>query len=241
MIDFDVRRYKTLDSTSTFLKALAEEGEREGVVVIADEQTAGRGRRGRSFYSPDSSGLYMSFLLRPSLPPSEALFITTATAVAVSRAIESLYDKKAEIKWVNDILIDGKKAAGILTEASFSGDSSRLDYVIVGVGVNVTTSAFPDEIKDIAISLGEDRKEALAGAILEEFRKIYDSFPEHTFFEEYKSRSAVIGREIEILGEERRFGRALGIDGECRLEVMLDSGEVVRLSSGEVSTRIKTM
>ncbi len=238
MIDFDIRRFNVLDSTNTYLKSLAEKGEREGVVIIADSQTAGRGRRGKSFFSPDS-GLYMSFLLRPSLPPAQSRFITTATAVAVCRAVEALYGKRAEIKWVNDILIDKKKVAGILTEASFSGDG-RLGYVIVGVGVNVTTSAFPDEIKDIAVSLGEDKKEALSEAILGEFSKIYDCFPEHTFFEEYKARSAVIGREIEIVGDGR-YGRVLGIDEECRLEVLLEDGETVRLSSGEVSTRIKTV
>ncbi len=239
MIDFDIRRFKALDSTSTYLKSLAEKGEKEGVVIIADSQTAGRGRRGKSFFSHDNTGLYMSFLLRPPLPPAEALFITTATAVAVCRAIEALYDKRAEIKWVNDILIDKKKVAGILTEASFSGNA-LLDYVIVGVGVNVTTSTFPDEIKDIAVSLGEDKKEALSDAILREFSKIYDCFPEHIFFEEYKARSAVIGQEIEIVGDGR-CGRVLGIDEECRLEVLLEGRETVRLSSGEVSTRIKTV
>lgn len=238
MTDFKIERFPLLDSTSSYLKRLADEGAEEGLVIVADAQTKGRGRRGKSFFSPEGTGLYMSFLLRPKIPADETLFITTATATALSLAIEELYKKSALIKWVNDVYVDGKKVAGILTEASFSG-KGELDYVVVGVGVNLTTKFFPDEIKDIATSLGEDKKEELLSLFLSEFSKIYEAFPSRDYFKEYKRRSFIIGMEIEILGEEKRFGKALDIDDDCRLEVMLENGEKVFLSSGEVSTKLK--
>ena len=238
-MNFNIKRFKVLDSTSTYLKALAEKGEKEGVVIVADTQTMGRGRHGKSFFSPDGTGLYMSILLKPSLRPDKALFITTAAAVALSRAIEALYSHKAEIKWVNDIYVNDKKAAGILTEASYNIDGS-IKYVVLGIGVNIFTDSFPKEIEDIAVSLGkEDLRESLLTNILYEFSLLYEAFPSVTFFEEYKRRSILIGREIEILGEKSMFGTAIDIDDECHLIVKLDTGETVSLSSGEVSTKLK--
>lgn len=239
MIDFSVKRFKTLDSTNTYLKSLAEKGEKEGTVIVADAQEKGRGRRGKSFFSPADTGLYMSFLLRPKLPPEEALFITTATAVAVARAIESVTKKRALIKWVNDVYLDERKVAGILTESAFSADSKSLDYVVVGIGVNINTKNFPDEIKDIATSLGEsDVRDDLLQNILLEFSHLYSHFPSHSFFEEYKSRSLLIGKEIEIV-DDGRCGVVYGINDDCHLLVRLNSGEKISLSSGEVSTRLK--
>lgn len=238
-MNFDIRRFKVLDSTSTYLKALAESGEKEGVVIVSDAQTNGRGRQGKSFFSPSGTGLYMSLLLKPALPPHKALFITTAAAVAVCRAIEALYPHKAKIKWVNDVYINDKKVAGILTEASYNLDGS-LKYVLLGIGVNISTDNFPNEIVDIAISLGkEDLRESLLMEILSEFSLLYEALPSISFFEEYKSRSILIGREIEILGEKSLFGTALDIDGDCHLIVKLDTGETVSLLSGEVSTKLK--
>lgn len=238
-MNFDIRRFKVLDSTSTYLKALAEKGEKEGVVIVADAQTKGRGRQGKSFFSPNGTGLYMSLLLKPSLSPEKSLFITTAAAVALSRAIEALYPHKAKIKWVNDVYINDRKAAGILTEASYNIDGS-LKYIILGIGVNISTDSFPKEIEDIAISLGkEDLRESLLANILSEFSLLYEAFPSLSFFEEYKSRSMLLGREIEILGEKSLFGTAVDIDNECHLLVKLNTGETVSLSSGEVSTKLK--
>ena len=181
----------------------------------------------------------MSILLKPSLSPEKSLFITTAAAVAVCRAIEALYPHKAKIKWVNDVYINERKAAGILTEASYNIDTS-LKYVVLGIGVNISTDSFPKEIEDIAVSLGkEDLRESLLTNILSEFSLLYEVLPSLTFFEEYKSRSMLIGREIEILGEKSMFGTAVDIDSECHLKVKLDTGETVCLSSGEVSTKLK--
>ena len=111
MVTSDIRKFKVLDSTNTYLKALAENGEKEGVVVVADKQTSGRGRRGKSFFSPDGTGLYMSILLRPDKEINDPTYITTATAVALRRAIKKVYNKSTLIKWVNDIYLDGKKLA----------------------------------------------------------------------------------------------------------------------------------
>lgn len=238
-MNFDIRRFKVLDSTSTYLKALAENGEKEGVVIVSDAQTKGRGRHGKSFFSPDGTGLYMSMLLKPGLSPEKSLFITTAAAVALCRAIEALYPHKAKIKWVNDVYINDKKAAGILTEASYNVDGS-IKYVILGIGVNISTVSFPKEIEDIAVSLGkEDLRESLLMSIVSEFSSLYEALPSLTFFEEYKRRSMLIGREVEILGEKSMFGTAVDIDGECHLIVELENGETVSLSSGEVSTKLK--
>ncbi len=238
-MNFNITRFKVLDSTSTYLKALAEKGEKEGAVIVADGQTMGRGRCGKSFFSPEGTGLYMSLLLKPALPPDKALFITTAAAVAVCRAIEALYPHKAKIKWVNDVYINDKKVAGILTEASYNLDGS-IKYVVLGIGVNICTDNFPNEIGDIAISLGkEDLRESLLMEILSEFSLLYEALPSISFFEEYKSRSILIGREIEILGEKSTFGTAVDIDGECHLVVKLGTGETISLTSGEVSTKLK--
>ncbi|MBQ7896805.1 MAG: biotin--[Clostridia bacterium] len=241
MVKWQIERFDTLESTNTYLKILAEKGAKEGLVIVADSQTSGRGRRGKSFFSPSKTGLYMSFLIRPKASPEETLFVTTAAAVALCRAIEKIYPHKPMIKWVNDVYLGDKKVAGILTEASFKS-AEALDFVIVGVGVNVTTEIFPEEIEDIALSLGkEDKRDLLLKAVLEEFSAIYDSFPSHDFYEEYKSRSMLIGREIEILGDEKRFGKVIGVDNRCHLIVELENKEIISLSTGEVSTRLKTV
>ena len=238
-MNFNIKRFRVLDSTSTYLKSLAERGETEGTVIVADAQTKGRGRQGKSFFSPDGTGLYMSLLLKPSLTPDKALFITTATAVALCRAIEKLYPHKAEIKWVNDVYINDKKVAGILTEASYNTDGS-LKYIVLGIGVNIKTDSFPKEIEGIAASLGkEDLRDALLEGVLSEFSVLYEALPSLRFFEEYRKRSMLIGREIEITGNKSVFGTAVDIDTECHLIVKLDSGETVSLSSGEVSTKLK--
>ena len=148
----DVRVYRSISSTNTVLKTMAEEGAPEGRCLIAGEQTAGRGRRGRSFYSPPDSGIYLSGLLRPALQAVDATSITACAAVAVAETIESLAPVKAEIKWVNDIYVDRRKVCGILTEASLDCESGQVNYLIVGIGINtrVPASDFPEELRSIA-------------------------------------------------------------------------------------------
>lgn len=212
--------------------------------VIASTQTAGRGRRGRSFYSPDGNGLYMSILLKPEIPAEDAVLITTAAAVAVCQAIEDNIGKEPEIKWVNDVLIGGKKVCGILTEASLDMESGGLDYAVLGVGINVTEpdGGFPPEIADIAGALlphrEHDMRCRLAASFLLRFSAIYDTFPSRSFVEEYRRRSFLIGHDILVLRQGEAIpAKALGVDESCRLIVRFGDGQVTARSSGEVSVR----
>lgn len=229
------------DSTNTYLKQLAEGGAEEGCVVTANEQTSGRGRRGKSFFSPADTGLYMSLLVRPCSSVDASLFITSMTAVAVARAIESVTKNTCGIKWVNDIYVNEKKVAGILCEGSFDHALNKVNYVIVGIGINITNpkSDFPSEIRGIAASLGsDDVKDELLQAIIREFFALYDQLPKRDYMEEYKIRSVLIGKRVEILGSSPFFAEVLDIDDECRLVVKDDNGITHTLSSGEISTKI---
>ncbi len=233
-----------VDSTNAVAKAYGEHGAPEGTVVIADSQTAGRGTRGRSFFSPDGTGLYISILLRPNIPATEALSITTAAAVAVSRAIESVSDRSAYIKWVNDIYCDEKKVCGILTEASVNLQTGALDYAVLGIGVNVCdpTGGFPAEIADIAASVfgrSEGDRCRLAAAILNEFFAIYRMLSSNIHTNEYRERSLLIGRRITVKTTDGdRAALVTDIDEQCRLRVRYDDGTEGVLSSGDVSIRI---
>lgn len=236
-----ITNLKTIDSTNTYLKALAEKGEGEGSVVIADEQTAGRGRRGKTFFSPSAVGLYMSILIRPDCSVQDSLFITPLTATAAARAIERVTDKVCGIKWVNDIYLDGKKVSGILCEGSFDHAENKVNYVVVGVGINLSVpeGGFPEDLEDIATSLGDaGLRDRLAEAVIEEFFSLYDRLPSRDFINEYKSKSVLIGKRIEILGDRPFSALVLDIDEECRLVVKDDCGSIKVLSSGEISTKI---
>ena len=175
----------------------------------------------------------------------ETLFITTAAAVAVARTVEELSGRKAGVKWVNDVFIDGRKICGILTEASFDMESGGLEYAVCGIGVNICQpiGGFPDEIKDIAGAVfddppGGDVKNRMAAGIIEKLMQYYDSFPEHVFFEEYVKRSIVLGKRITVSGRnEPREALALAIDPNCNLKVRYDDGTEEALHSGEVSIR----
>jgi BirA family biotin operon repressor/biotin-[acetyl-CoA-carboxylase] ligase len=236
------------ESTNTVLKQLAEGGEAEGRVVIANEQTSGRGRMGRRFYSPPGSGIYISLLLRPKLMATDALFITTAAAVAVSRAIEAVTGKASSIKWVNDIYCGDKKVCGILTEASIDFESGGLSYAVLGIGINIGNpdGGFPEELKDIATSIygGEpyspEIRSELAAGVLDNFLQLYKELHTRSFMVEYRSRSFVIGKEVLIIRpNSREQGIVLDIDDEARLVVKTAGGEIKKLSSGEISIREK--
>ena len=230
-----------IDSTNTYLRQMAENGADEGCIVIANEQTSGRGRRGRSLFSPADTGLYMSMLIRPEFSVEDSLFITSMTSVATARAIESVTNVKCGIKWVNDIYIGEKKVSGILCEGSFDHDAHKVNYIVVGIGINITTpeSQFPEELRHIATSLGsEDIKEQLMRAVCREFFELYDRLPEKDYLTEYKERSVLMGKRIEVLGNNPFFAKVLDIDDSCRLVVEDDRGAIHTLSSGEVSTRI---
>ncbi|MCM1334935.1 MAG: biotin--[acetyl-CoA-carboxylase] ligase [Bacteroides sp.] len=228
-------------STNRDIKALAEEGVGEGRVVIAKEQTAGKGRLGRSFSSPKDTGLYMSILLRPRFPAEEALFITTTAAVAVSEAIDALTGAESKIKWVNDVYLNGRKVCGILTEAAVDFEGGGLNYAVCGIGVNLSAEKLPKELENIAGGiLNEDRelRGALAAEILTRFFFYYDRLPSLDFLSEYRRRSLLIGREIGFIRNGTEYGgTAVDIDERARLVVRLPSGELIALSSGEATLK----
>lgn len=233
-----------VDSTNSLLRDKANAGIPEGYVVLAGQQTGGRGRMGRRFYSPPDTGLYLSLLLRPAhLPPAQAVGITTMAAVAACRAIEEVSHGDAQIKWVNDIYLGGKKVCGILTEASIGLESGCLDYAVVGVGFNVCPpeDGFPEEISWIAGAIlprsQEGTRNRLAAAFLKHFLAIYRSGGTG-YAEEYRRRSLVIGKPIQVLSPAgQRPAVALDVDSSCRLIVRYDDGSVEALSSSEVSIR----
>lgn len=240
----DVR--KTVTSTNTLAKEMAVAGASEGSVIIATEQTEGRGRMGRSFYSPDSTGLYLSLILRPKLDLNDSLLITTSAAVAVAKAIERLTKNDIQIKWVNDLFMNGKKVCGILTEASLNIENGGLEYAVVGIGINVTTKDFPDNLKNIAGSIFSEKPEdkpimsILAAEVLNNLSASMDNLTDHSYLLEYKERSFLLGKEIYVLkGNETLPARAIDIDDRARLLVEYPDGRKEALSSGEVSVRTK--
>lgn len=236
---------KSAGSTNDEAKKIAEAGGAEWSAVIAEEQTAGRGRYARPFYSPKGEGLYISILLRPKFPAAETLFITTSAAVAVCEAIEAVSGQSAQIKWVNDVLIGGKKVCGILTEASFSVENGGLSYAVVGIGVNVREQSFPPELQGIAASVfgknyPPEGRARIAAEILNRFRGYYEKIPERAFFNEYKRRSAVLGKRVRVLsGNLQGDATVLDLDENCFLKVRFDDGTERLLSSGELSVKIQ--
>ena len=244
-IDCKVIVLDDIDSTNNYLKKLAEDGEKENTVVIAKHQSGGKGRMGRSFFSP-KSGLYMSILLRPNFSAEKSLFITTATAVAVSDAIDSLSDKSSSIKWVNDVFIDSKKVCGILTEASIDFETGGLSYAVVGLGVNLYHPAdgFPEDIKNIAgtvfdSEISGDEKAKFAAEIINGFFNIYNNFENSDYMKKYKSKSFILGKKINVIkGDKKIPATAIDIDDEARLLVEYETGERESLFSGEVSIKL---
>lgn len=245
--DYHLRIYEEIGTTNDEAKRLAREGAEENLVVMTERQTAGKGRRGRSFYSMGPEGVYMSLLLRPRLPFQEALKITTMTAVAVSRAIEKNCDVEVGIKWVNDLFIHGKKVCGILTEAGIDFETGDLEYAVVGIGVNVLKCAFPKELKGIATTLEEESgkqvsRNKLAADILREMHELYRELGRAegglpSYHEEYVRRSIVLGKEVMVhAGAQAYPAKAVGIDENIGLIVETKEGRRT-LDSGEVSVR----
>ncbi len=241
--------FDTISSTNTYLKKKAESGSTEKLVVISQEQTEGRGRLGKNFYSPSKSGIYMSILLNPKLHAMQALYITTSAAVAISKAIDSISNKQSQIKWVNDIFINGKKVCGILTEASFDLEGGGMNYAILGIGINLTKpkNNFPREIENTAgyifdaSSETEDYINKIIAEILNNFFQYYENIEKKEYLEYYKEKSMILHKPIYILrGNKKEEAIALDIDEEFRLKVQKPNSEVEYLSSGDVSIRKKS-
>jgi len=238
--------FPVLSSTNTVLKTMAAEDAPAGTAVLAAEQTAGRGRLGRSFFSPPAGGLYLSLLLRPDLSPADAPRLTSCAAVAVAEAVEELSGRSTGIKWVNDVYMDRRKICGILTEAGMDLETSRVSYVVVGIGINLRTpeGGFPEEIRNIAGAAFDglsvpDLRNRLAALVLDKLTD-YASDPfSDTLFESYQARSLVPGRRITVLapGREPVPAEALCLNRDYSLCVRFPDGTKKDLSSGEVSIR----
>ena len=235
--DVDLVVLKTVDSTNKYAKKLAIDGAADKTAVIAETQTSGRGRLGRSFYSPEGTGLYMSVILRPEKKAEEALFITVAAAVAVCRAIEKLSDASPQIKWVNDVFIGGRKVCGILTEAAGSMENGMIEYAVLGIGVNVRTHDFPSDIEKTAGSLEKQRisRNELCAEILNQLFNLISNEDRKSLIEEYKNKSLVLGKQVSFTKNGERFsGIAEDINGEGNLIVRTPHGTEI-LISGEVT------
>lgn len=264
---FAIEVFKTISSTNTVLKEKAVKGAEEWHIFVASEQTAGRGRMNRTFYSPSDSGIYMSILFRPKLSAQQALLITTMTATAVSEAIDELFHIETKIKWVNDIYYHGRKICGILTEAAVNVETAMLDYAVVGIGVNVKAPVgdFPEDIRSIAGAiLSEQPDEAvrdnvrnrLTAGIIGKMYRYYGMLKadrmmgesvadnagkmghQYGFMESYKRKSMLIGKKVYILSDESREELlVLDIDDNAALVVEHADGRIEALKSGEVSVR----
>ncbi len=233
------RFYQTIDSTNTQAKRLLAEGLRDNMLIAANEQTAGRGRCGRSFYSPGDTGIYYSYIFHPQKTLADAVFITTAAAVSVVRAIESLSTLKPGIKWVNDIYLEDKKVCGILTEAVSDFESGNLESVIVGIGINYSTSVFPPELAATAGGLNDSgfSRAALLQAAARELIAVCEDLENPRILEEYKAHSVVLGKEISFTKNGASYrATAVDIDEKGALVVETAQGRQV-LSSGEISVR----
>ena len=237
---------ESLDSTNDRLKAMAKQGAPHGTILIADRQTGGHGRRGRSFLSPGGVGIYFSLLLRPECAPTELMHLTCATAAAMCDAVENAADFRPGIKWTNDLVFGGRKLCGILTELGFR-PSGELDYAIIGIGVNCCQreADFPPELQDIAGSLamvtGRDIDRAkVAAAMMEALYAMSQSLlsGKETLLASYRKDCITIGQEVSLVrGEEIRHGKALDVDDDGALVVAFPDGSIEHVNSGEVSVR----
>lgn len=243
-INFELDVRQTVTSTNTIAKEFAASGAKEGTIIIAREQTEGRGRMGRTFYSPNASGVYFTIILRPKVSLEDSLLITTASAVAVAKAIETIAGVPASIKWVNDIFVGEKKVCGILTEASLNFESGSLEYAVVGIGINIATKDFPDEISHSAGSVFRDKPgdtpvtSILVAEVLNNLANCLDNLTDKQYLEEYKNRSFLIGKDILVLkGANSTPAKAITIDDKARLVVEYEDGSREALISGEVSVR----
>lgn len=237
--------YSEADSTNTRAKRLAEEGCPHGTLVVADCQTAGKGRRGRAWSSPAGSGIWMSLVLRPDIPPSSASMVTLVAALAVAEGIRRTTGLTPQIKWPNDIVLSGKKICGILTE--MATELQEIQYVVIGIGINVNTDEFPEELSETATSLYLEsgqriKRSPLICASMEAFEAYYEEYRKTGDLSllkgSYEGLLANLNREVLVLAAAGNYsGICRGINNLGELLVELPDGTVKQVLSGEVSVR----
>ena len=236
--------YETTDSTNLRIRQAGDEGAPHGTLAVADRQTAGRGRRGRTWESPAGSSIYMSVLLRPDIAPNKASMLTLVMALSVAEGIQQCIPI-IQIKWPNDIIVNGKKLVGILTEMSAQVD--YINHVTVGVGINVNVTEFPEEIADTATSLGLEcghavKRAPLIAAVMERLEENYEIFLETEdlsgLMERYSALLVNRDRDVRIIGEKETYqAHAIGIDRTGELIVRREDGTMEKIYAGEVSVR----
>ena len=237
----------TVTSTNEEVKKLARDGAPEGLLLTAEEQVSGKGRTGKSYFSPRGTGIYMSVLLYPSFTAADAKLITTCAAVAVCRSIEPLSDKPVTIKWVNDVYSGDRKVCGILTEGSLNVESGMLSKAVLGIGINLVppesgfgmlTGIAGTVLKDARD--GWDVKGKVIASVYDNFMEEYRRLPKAEFIEEYKKRSYLPGKNITVLKRDgNRDAIAVKIGDDLRLLVRYENGVEEWLDSGEVSIKAK--
>lgn len=242
-----IHHFDSIDSTNTIAKKMAAEGAFEGTVIIAEEQTGGRGRLGRSWISPKGTGIWMSIVLRPNIEPTEAAKITQITAAAVATAIRKVTGCNVGIKWPNDIIIHKKKVCGILTE--MSAELNSVNYIIVGIGINVNVDFedFPEEVRKIATSIKicsgkEVSRKDIVKEILHEFQKLYVDFIENKNIKKSihicKNYSVTLGKQVKIKNRDKEMiAEAVDLTEDGQLVIKNEWGEIQTVISGEVSVR----
>ena len=238
--------FETIDSTNDHLRRLADNGTPHGTAVLANHQTNGHGRRGRSFHSPEGMGVYLSILLRPACTPDSLMHLTCATAVAMCDALEEAAGFRPGIKWTNDLIFGKKKLGGILTALSLNPDGS-IKHAIIGIGINCLqkNGDFPEDIRDMAASLSMISEKPVdpalvAAAMLQHLQKMDTVLlsEKDTILKQYTLDCKTIGQDIVLVrGDEKRYGKALDIDEDGGLIVKFESGEIETVNSGEVSVR----
>ncbi len=241
----EILYFDSIDSTNTKAQELAENGYPSGTLVVADKQIAGKGRRGRNWESPSGCGIFMTLMLKPDINPNNASMLTLVSALAVAKALADITGKDAKIKWPNDIVIDGRKVCGILTEMSAQFD--YINNIVIGIGINVNNSSFPEEISATASSLRllsggkKYRRAEIIEKIMEYFEKYYSIFLEtedlSALVNEYDAMLVNMKRQVKVLDPKEPFeGTAMGITKTG--ELIVDTWESRKLvSSGEVSVR----
>jgi len=246
MIKF-VNVYKSLPSTNTFAKACASKNAPHNSVIIAETQTNGRGRLGRTFYSPSKTGLYFSIILRPDISIDQSLFITIAASLAIADAIESVSGIPLQIKWVNDLYFKNLKVAGILTEASTNCETGLIDYIVLGIGINLfqpESGVFPDALKNIAGSLldtaqGENLRSHLAAELINRLSTLDFTCSHTKIMQNYRERSLLIGKYVRAFTPTfELFGTVIDFNEQGHLLLETTDHQIHTFSSGEVSIRL---
>jgi len=243
--NLEIKAYKTIGSTNQAAKKMAMDGEAHGTVIISEEQTQGRGRMGRDFFSPAGSGIYMSLILRPHVYASEAVLVTTAASVGVCRAIKKVTDKDPQIKWVNDIYLEDRKICGILTEAVTNFETGLVECVIIGIGLNfrLPENNFPEELSEVAGSLFGEKPDTLtrnrlAAEIINAVLELCNDLGNRDFLKEYKAHSMVLGHKISVYQHNAWSpARAIDISEDGGLIIENEAGQLQTLNSGEISIR----